>query len=89
MRFRRLADSRVSRRGCTENDQSRAVDWSAFTSVLNDPAATAVSTMSWSAVAVPMVAAAPVMAIAAMSPAIIIIFFFIACAPCSSCGLTN
>ena len=49
---------------------TRSAAWSAFASVLNDPAATAVSTMSLSAVAAPMLAAAPVMVMAATIPAI-------------------
>src|SRR6478672_4489615 len=53
---------------------TRSAAWSAFASVLNDPAATAVSMMSLSAVAAPMLAAAPVMVMAATIPAIV---FFI------------
>src|SRR6478735_4580529 len=56
---------------------TRSAAWSAFASVLNDPAATAVSTMSLSAAAALILAAAPVMAMAATIPAII--FFIVFC----------
>ena len=67
----RLISPRKHREGPAPFSVStRSAAWSAFASVLNDPAATAVSTMSLSAVAAPILAVAPVMVMAATTGAV-------------------